>query len=293
MAYYTPISPSIADDIVQRYGVRSPLGGEPEWIVAVDLGKQNDPTVVTVWKYVVKTVEGDAVLNRPDKVETSLLLCKMDEYLRMPYVEIRARIKETVTMRPIAHNMRLIVDQSGVGEAVVDDMRHLDGLPVIGIQVVQGKDWHPVMQDKDTRFRRSRLSTVNVVSKYIVGKISLVTSAIDLLQQKKLLVAKVLNTDAYRNRLLHEALERQIAKFTMKNKDGTVRYENLTSDVHDDIVSCVLMTAWWAKHFVSSFSTDADKVVVRKFAGGGSGYGYGRYQQTGESVGFDTYGGIK
>lgn len=294
MGYVVPLSPAIAAQLVDEYSVRSPLGGEPEWIVTVDLGKRNDPTVVTAWRYVVRAVEGDAVLNRPDKVETSLMLCRADEYLHMDYVDVRARIRELVNSRPIAGNNRLLVDSTGVGEAVVDDMRRLDKLDVVAIKFTGGDGWHPVAGDKDTRFRRSRLSSVSYYPCYLVGKGSMVTSTISLLQQRKMVVSGTLSADAGRNRMMHEAIERQLKAFTGKVNEagGKVKYENLTDDIHDDFVVCFLMTAWWACHFVSSFSEDADKVVVRRLKGGGSGWGYGRYRDAGERAGFDTYGGI-
>lgn len=294
MGYVVPLSPSVATQIVEKTSIRSPLGGEPEWIVTVDLGKLNDPTVVTAWRYVVKAVEGDAVLNRPDKVETSLMLCRADEYLHMSYVDVRAAIKALCSSRPIAGNHRLLVDSTGVGEAVVDDLRKLDRLDVTAIKFTGGDGWHPVTGDKDTRFRRSRLSSINMVPSYYVGKASMVTSMTSLLQQRKMLVARTLCADERRNRLLHEAIERQLKAFTGKVNDagGKVKYENLTDDIHDDFVVCFLMTAWWACHFVSSFSENADKVVVRELEGGGSGYGYGRWRKSGEKVGFDTFGGI-
>lgn len=275
----------------ERWHARSPIGGEPEWLVVVDLGKKQDPTVVQVWKYAVSIEEGSAVMNRPTRVSTSLVLKRCYKLQNEEYAKSRAVVRRLCTSPRLDNNHRLLVDSTGVGISVVEDMRH-DGLNPIAIVFTNAQGWSTKYKDYDGRFGgRSRLKTLRIIESFNVGKPEMVTTAVQLLQEGRIAISDVINPDPAMNRVLKDDIRKQLMGFRGKVNELTknVAYENLTDDIHDDMVVCILMAAWWCVTYTPERSIELDKLVYRgSLTGKGYGsYGYGPYgNESGASYDF-------
>ena len=139
--------------------------------------------------------------------------------------------------RDLVNNCELLVDGTGVGEAVIDLLRER-GLSPMPILFTGGTEPRPVYADFGSVFGGG-FRGMQAVKEYHVPKADLVAAGQLISQQGRVRVAPNLKY-AEDFRLQMEGFRGRVNEAT-----GRKKYENDTDDLHDDMVVCYLMAAWW------------------------------------------------
>jgi hypothetical protein len=187
-----------------------------EYFVGLDLGQRQDFTALAV----LERRSGTPVLAAADKPDYALRHLKRFA-LGTPYTEIVPAVAAMVVGKTLA-GAPLVVDQTGVGCAVVDMLRQTAGW-VVPVTITGGQ---VVTRGEDGSFH--------------VPKKELVTCLQVVLQSRRLRIA----------RRLHEAaiLVRELQQFQVKIT--AVAHEAFgvwREGQHDDLVLAVALACWWAE----------------------------------------------
>jgi hypothetical protein len=126
-----------------------------------------------------------------------------------------------------ASNNWIIVDKTGVGAPVVENIRRNKGLPVQGVTITGGE---VVNQPSPNEFN--------------VPKSHLVTALMDIVQRKRFKVMKGVDNEK-------EFFE-QVDNFGYKinRETANMSYEALQDRVHDDLVISAALAIWFAERVV-------------------------------------------
>jgi hypothetical protein len=148
--------------------------------------------------------------------------------LRTPYSEVIKQVVRNVTRPDINPRPRLVVDHSGVGTAILDQVRHAlssyQDLEVWGITITAGDTW------KMTAFR-----TINV------AKTQLTSNLAEALGNERVYVCPRADGSKMENQ---EILERELAAFKIRvSKTGYQSVEAMGSD-HDDCAVSIALPLW-------------------------------------------------
>lgn len=143
---------------------------KPSYVLGVDLGKMNDFTAIVVAeRAAVETtetreryVEGMRALVPERKFDSALNVVRIERPEKLtPYPVICRRVRDMVSaLHGRGAEVSLVVDATGVGNAVVDGMRELD-LTVTPVVITGGHaastdkrgTWHVPKKDLVTRLR--------------------------------------------------------------------------------------------------------------------------------------------
>lgn len=182
-------------------------------VVAVDIAKKSDYTAIMVTQ-------------RGEDGYDIIFLSKLQG---LSYPDVARTINRVMVHPRLSRAADLLVDSTGVGEAVIDLLRD-QGLNPVSILFTGGKQTQEVSIPRFSGFARS-------VREYHVPKQELVTAGAVLLQQGKIRMVPSLECAG--------EFRQQMSAFTGKASKRGIRYEAEDEFIHDDLVVCYLMTAWW------------------------------------------------
>jgi hypothetical protein len=197
----------------------------PDWLIGLDLGKSADYTAAA---FLERTAKPDA--DRPEKLTYHYGCRHLQRWpLGTPYTAIITDLGAMLAQEPLADNCMLAVDQTGVGNAVIELVRAAK-LPakLNPILITSG---HTVSRDK---------------SVWHTPKKELASTLVTLLQTGRLKIARLPERDI---------LERELGLFKVKiTAAGNETYESWRERDHDDLVLAVAMAAWLGERPVKRFS---------------------------------------
>jgi hypothetical protein len=187
----------------------------PYYLVGLDLGQTADFTAL-------------AVLERPTVTRGgtpgTYTLRHLQRYpLGTPYTAIVPAVAQLVNGPPLAGHVSLIVDQTGVGRAVVDMLRRAAPCHVVPVTITGGQS---VTEAEDG-------------SRHVPKK-ELVTGLQLLLQGHRLHIARSLSEAG----TLVRELENFRVKITLAAHE---RFGAWREGQHDDLVLAAALAGWWAE----------------------------------------------
>jgi hypothetical protein len=212
-----------------------------EYLCIADIASKRDRYAEMVMRRNVFIQDGNPLTRSPDRIlsELQIVWMKQDENLR--YEDMEASYLSLINRPALKNNCEQIVDGTGVGDAVIESLRKLGAFPH-SIVFTNGGRAHPVYADIGQVFGESRtgeLAPMRTVKEWLVPRRDLVSSGALVLEQQRLAIARSV---AHR-----EAFEAQLTGFTLNRKKQ--KYMAETEDLHDDLVVCFLMGAWWTHYF--------------------------------------------
>jgi hypothetical protein len=214
-----------------------------DYLVAVDVAAKRDRYSEMVFKRHVGFVDGDTSTKSPTRIlsELQLVWIKQEENLR--YEDMEDSYIRLIGRPELRDNCDQLVDGTGVGDAVVERFRKRGGFP-ISIVFTNGGRAHPVYADIGQVFGEAKageLAMMRTVKEWLVPRRDLVADGALILEQGRLAIAGGIKH--------REAFEAQLTGFTLNKKKQ--KYEAESEDLHDDLVVCFLMAAWWVHYFES------------------------------------------
>lgn len=212
-----------------------------EYIVTVDLAKKRDFVGLFVMKRTPLIVEGSKNLRAPTRVVNYLDIVHIDKFQNIPYPQVSRIVCTRMGHSSLSNNADLLVDGTGVGDVVVDNMRE-HGLNPYSIVTTGGDKVTEVYEDFGATFGREndgKLHPIRVIREYHVPKPDLIASGQLILQQERVRVAPGVPWE--------NEFRDQMIGFKGKLNEGArvIKAEAEFDRVHDDLVSCFLMGAWW------------------------------------------------
>jgi hypothetical protein len=185
----------------------------PLYIVGLDLGQAADFTAL-------------AVLERPADQHSNVVyaLRHLRRFtLGTPYTEIVPAVSQLVAAPPLAGRVSLVVDQTGVGRAVVDMLKRSVSCQVVPVTITAGQN---VTQAENG-------------SRHVPKK-ELVTCLQLLLQARRLQIARSLPEAA--------TLVRELENFRVKiTQAAHETFGAWREGQHDDLVLAAALAGWWAE----------------------------------------------
>jgi len=219
-----------------------------EYAVLVDLAKKRDFTAIMVMKDSPQIAIGSELLGQPNRVLHYYDIMYLNQRQGMQYHDIVKETRDLMQRAALAENAELIVDGTGVGEAVVEIMREQGLRPIPIITTGSGRareiyaDVSEVFRGYSWGDRATKLNT-RILKEIHVPKSDLVAAGQLLVQQERVRVSSKLKWA--------EEAQKQFKSFRGKINERTKHkvYEAETEEEHDDIVICFLLGAWWfVKH---------------------------------------------
>ena len=187
-----------------------------DYFLGLDLGQTRDFTALAVLERSPPTDAGTAV-EPPEYALRHLHRFP----LGTPYTQIVPAVATLVRSGPLAESP-VVVDQTGVGRAVVDMMRQQIGW-VVPVTITGG---HAVTVAEDRSFH--------------VPKKELVTSLQVVMQSRRLRIARTLHDAA--------VLVRELQQFQVKITAAAHETFGVWREgQHDDLVLAVALACWWAE----------------------------------------------
>ena len=211
-------------------------------ILSQDIGKKQDATTTGAFTITPEFYEGG---DGKQRVMTFLDVGFLDKR-RLSYMELGEYTKEMMQSLSFGDNCSLIIDGTGVGEAVYDIYRSL-GLDPLKIIFTSGET-AAVEQERPQFSRR-----FGAVSGYKVPKVDMISAAQVIFQQGRIRFAE--NID-FRDECFQQ-LQSFVGKVNEKNHN--VKYENLTDDIHDDFVTMIIQACWYVMHMSSDLIIPVDE----------------------------------
>lgn len=204
-----------------------------EYIIGQDIAKKVDYTTTVIHRIVPELIKGTTT-NRIYKFEDVVFRDKR----QLKYTELPVYTKELLESLDLAGNSVLLVDGTGVGEAVYDlyEDAALDPLKII---FGSGESVSVQRQRDKGNWSTSRFGSI---SAYVVPKVDLVGSLQVYVQQGKLRQAEGLAFMA--------DVENQYRNFVGRINEKTkyVKYGNSSDEIHDDWVVADAMCTWYTQH---------------------------------------------
>lgn len=206
--------------------------------LGIDLGKQRDYAAFALIERVEKTIDPNfpTVNSRPIRTKKIRVVSELHlKYLaRIPlktrYSKICENAKAIINNPDYVGDISLVVDRTGVGDAVMD-MMYLYDLPPIGISITNG-------------------SKVNSTKEgYNVPKREIATSLVSAYQTQRFKMPPPSKLP------IIETFVEELQGFKMKidKETGHDSYEAWLEKIHDDLVMAVGILVWW---FDKTFGTE-------------------------------------
>jgi hypothetical protein len=190
----------------------------------VDIGRAQDHSAITVLARRIEAVE--PLAPEPNTTMAMYYAVVMYQYpLQTPYFTIEQEIDNLWHLPEMLTNEKyLIVDATGVGDPIVENLAVLRNLPVQSVLITSG-DVARVMGD----------------GQYHVSKSNLVTALIDIVQRKRLKILEgTKDMDAFFNQL-------DVFGYKINSDTGTLSYEAMQAKIHDDLVISTALAVWYAE----------------------------------------------
>lgn len=210
-----------------------------EFTISIDIAKKSDYTGIQIYKKIPTIIKGSQLLDQKDMQVSSFGIIYMDMFQGLKYEDICDRILKIATLDQFLGRTDIILDGTGVGEAVVDGLRErkLKPYPIV---FTNGNKVNEVYDKNSLVFGSGKggFGSMNVLKQLNVPKKDMVDAAVLLLQQNRVKMGKFLK--------FKEEFLKQLSGFKGKiNDKNNKRFEAETENLHDDLVSCFLMFAWW------------------------------------------------
>lgn len=212
-----------------------------EYIYVLDPGKKRDYAAEMIFRDTPLIVPGEPTLERPDRIVHFMDLIHIDKHKGVSYTQMCKKVQTRSNMVQLVNNSELLVDGNGVGEAVLDIMRMMKLKPIAinshgGTAVKKVYDAFGNIFQGDSA---DNIKPLKILKEYHVPKLDLVEAGRVILEQGRLRIAKGLEyADDFR-------LQLQDFKPKEANKKGYVAFEAEHDEIHDDLVICFLMAAWY------------------------------------------------
>lgn len=202
-----------------------------EYIVAWDIAKRHDRLASMVFQRTPEHVHDPDGKSRGIEYLDALLIA---QYSGLPYPEIGQKIVDLQQHKNLRGNSDLLIDQTGVGEAAVDIVR-AKGLNPWGVMISSGNKPVPKYAPRAEVFKGSAPLGGDILVGWSVPRQDLVTAGQVIIQQKRLRIdPRMPGAPQFKEQL--EAF---------KQNKTTKKYEAEEDAIHDDLVFCYLMAAWW------------------------------------------------
>lgn len=222
-----------------------------EYLLSWDVAQKQDKTALQLWRRTPSIVPGNRIAE--DRVFNYLDLVYQREMEGVPYTEQCRRVQELMNGERMKNNCDLIIDGTGIGQAVVDIMRE-HGLEPIPIVFTSGLTMNVKYAEATRRFGGfGKTLDLRTIAELCVPKVDMIHAAKVLLEQNRIRIATgVANAEEFKKQLLH---------FKGKvNERGNVSYGNDAEAKHDDWVACFIMACWFANY---SGQTDNERKVPK------------------------------
>lgn len=210
-----------------------------EYVITVDIAKKRDFTSIFVMKRVPLLVPGNQALKSPERIVNYCHIVSIDKFNNISYPQVVEAIALRAGHESLVNNHDLLIDGTGIGEAVVDLVRQAGMVP-ISIVFTGGTQPREVAAEFGRLFDtdNQRLAPLQVVKEIHVPKADLVSAGSIMAQQGRVKVAQGLRW--------RDDFEAQLSAFKGKVNEKTrrIKYEAETESDHDDLVVCYLMGAW-------------------------------------------------
>ncbi len=204
-----------------------------EYIVAQDIAKKVDYTTTVIHRITPELVKG-SVANRIYYFEDVVYRDKR----QLKYTELPLYTKELMESFELYGKSVLLIDGTGVGEAVYDlyEEAALDPLKIV---FGSGESVSTQRQRDKANWSTSRFGPI---SAFVVPKVDLVGSLSVYMQQGKIRQAEGL-------RFMVD-VENQYRNFIGRINEKTkyVKYGNASDEIHDDWVVADSMATWYTQH---------------------------------------------
>lgn len=193
-----------------------------EWMIGTDLGKKVDSSVIGVGRKMQRfTKDGRCI--------SYWALMSLEMVERMSYTEQGDLIRKLDNHRELHLNNDLIIDGTGVGEAVCDILRDR-GMDPIKIVFSSGDHVNDIVENSRSGFKWRQ--------GFSVPKEDLVKAMKLSLEQRRFVIAKGIQFE--------DDIRKQFSHFVgIMSKNKNMIYNNDSNDVHDDIVCTIMMMNWY------------------------------------------------
>lgn len=222
-----------------------------EYLLSWDVAQKQDKTALQLWRRTPSIVPGNRIAE--DRVFNYLDLVYQREMEGVPYTEQCKAVQELLNGERMKNNCDLVIDGTGIGQAVVDIMRE-HGLEPIPIVFTSGLTMNVKYAEATRRFGGfGKTLDLRTIAELCVPKVDMIHAAKVLLEQNRIRIATgVANAEEFKKQLLH---------FKGKvNERGNVSYGNDAEAKHDDWVACFIMACWFANY---SGQTDNERKVPK------------------------------
>jgi len=211
-----------------------------KYTICVDLAKKKDFFAIVVLEANPKVVGGSKLLGNPDRTVIHYDIVYIEKARELRYPQMVERVIRITNYAKIKNDYELLVDGTGVGEAVVDYLRDA-GLYPIPIIFTSGNQVNEIYSTIGQVFSgvTDKLQAARTLKEIRIPKKDLVTAGQILLQQGRIFTAQGIE---YRS-----DIEEQLMGFIGKVNEPTKhkKYEAEDEELHDDLVVCFLMGSWW------------------------------------------------
>jgi hypothetical protein len=210
--------------------------------VILDPGKRRDPAAVMIGKQRRTILDGTPELGKPDRIVHFIDVVFAEQFIDKPYPELVEYVQKLVGMRDVVNNADLVVDATGVGEAVVDLM-HGAGLSPIPILVTGGTQVHRIYADAGKVFAQppgsTRLAPLRALKEIHVPRTDIIAAGGLVLEQGRVKIARSLKWA--------REIQKQLENLTDKPKpEGPESPSPVEAEeVHDDFAFAFCLLAWW------------------------------------------------
>ena len=225
-----------------------------EHIIALDPAKRRDYTAAMIMSFSPEFVSGVESLDQPDRTVVWHDITLLEKVQGITYREVADIGERLMTMSNTNNNAKLLVDGTGVGEAVIEHLieRRIDPLPII---FTGGGSVREVYQETGQIFAQagSAFRGVRTLKELHVPKVDLVAAGKSLAQSRRIrIVEGIPYRDDFRS---------QVKGFYGKINEESRRwtFEAITENVHDDLLVCLLMCAWYARRINTIKETTVER----------------------------------
>lgn len=214
-----------------------------QYLVVIDVAKKQDATSIQIWRNTPEFLKGDERVYLQDRIFHYFDLVFQTKMEKIPYTDQADKIKALMDSEAMKNNSELIVDGTGVGEAIIDILRSksLRPTPI----VFTGGDQLNIKYEKNLRRFGgfgAGIGTMQVIRQLDVPKKDLVAAGQTMIQQCRLRIApEVQYANDFRKQLVH-------FKGKVNEKTGYTSYNNDNPEVHDDFTVCFLMAMWYFRY---------------------------------------------
>jgi hypothetical protein len=213
-----------------------------EYIVAADIAKKRDFFGIMIMRDNPQIVPGHELLEAADRIVHYYDIVTIEKYQGMGYEAMAERLEDIMRNAVLVNNADLLIDGTGIGDAVVEMIRARNLFP-ISIIFSGGTVPREERAAMGEVFKGSsgKLAGARVLKHISVPKKDLVAAGSILAQQNRVRIAPGRWTEDFKKQLIN-------FKGKVNEESRRIKFEAGTETVHDDLVVCYLMGSWWIKY---------------------------------------------